>query len=298
MIRSDSIFYALSDKECEAVSMTEGVVFVCALQSSLGNIINSHIRFLNEVQKVPMDNISLCFNDSWNCKYAIVNLELEVSYRELVEFIDVSRIKGTNVYCIGTSSNWKLLCNNVPISFIDDGLHPNVAIDCTGHKPYFYRHRSKEDVLKARLFLSDMLSALASRKPPVLLFTETEQDNNYVELFKGQHGNRGVIYMDRPPNDTSLLGTSKVITILNSGNQESVAGLLQFVNNIQSPEKLHVILYSFYSINRILQAKLEYFDIPYTSIVPSRNLGILSINAISLDIKRQIMETLDNLINE
>ena len=63
---NDSIFSGLSIRECEAVVLTEGVVFVCALKTSIKHIVEGHARFLSEVQLVSRDEISFSVNTLWS----------------------------------------------------------------------------------------------------------------------------------------------------------------------------------------------------------------------------------------
>ena len=298
MISSESFFYGLSDIECEAVTMTEGVIFVCVLKSSLNNCIKKHIRFLTEVQQIPQEEISSSTSTLRNYRYTVIPISSLSSFRELIEMSVASQKKGLNLYCVGAASEWKLLCKNIPIAVSADDVRPNIVIDCTEHNPDFYQPMSTKEIVNARMQIIDILSALASRKPPILLFAETEQDYNYVDLFKAQYGSKDIIYLNKTPNDSATLNASKVITIRNSGNQESIDGLLNYVEGLQSVVNVHVILYSFYKRNRILESKLDNLEVSYDIIIPNENIGIPSISTIALDVKQQILKAIGGRVHE
>ena len=298
MISSESFFYGLSDIECEAVTMTEGVIFVCVLKSSLNNCIKKHIRFLTEVQQIPQEEISSSTSTLRNYRYTVIPISSLSSFRELIEMSVASQKKGLNLYCVGAASEWKLLCKNIPIAVSADDVRPNIVIDCTEHNPDFYQPMSTKEIVNARMQIIDILSALASRKPPILLFAETEQDYNYVDLFKNQFGNNGIICLNKVPDDAAALNASKIITIRNSGNQESIDGLLNYVEGLQSVVNVHVILYSFYKRNRILESKLDNLEVSYDIIIPNENIGIPSISTIASDVKQQILKAIGGRVHE
>mgnify|MGYP006988867278 FL=1 len=278
--------------------MTEGVIFVCVLKSNLNDCIKKHIRFLTEVQQIPLEEISSSTSTLWNFRYTVIPVSSLSSFRELIEMSVASQKKGLNLYCIGAPSEWKLLCKNIPIAVLADDVHPNIVIDCTRHKSDFYKPMSTKEIVNARMQIAGILSALASRKPPVLLFAETEQDYNYVDLFKNQFGNNGIICLNKVPDDAAALNASKIITIRNSGNQESIDGLLDFVERLQSVVNVHVILYSFYKRNRILESKLDNLEVSYDIIIPNENIVFPSISTIALDVKRQILKAIGGIVHE
>ncbi len=299
MIKTDSVFHGLSEMECEAVAFTEGIVFVCVFKTRLSFVIKSHIRFLTDVQQVPEEDISFSTGSFLKCRYTIVSLSSLSSYRELIELSISSKDKGQNLFCVGSPTEWTQLCKNIPIFYVPQDIHPNIAIDCTKNKPHFYQPKMSKEIHASRLLLTDIIMALANRKPPVLLFTETEHDYNYVRLFRSQYGSNGIICLNQLPEESKLRNASKVITIRNSRNQESVTGLMNFIENYQSMDNVHVILYTcFYEINDLLLNKLDDLGIHYCTITPAKTIGIPSIGAITLDVEQQMIECIRSLVYE
>lgn len=295
---NNSIFSGLTNKECEAVVLTEGVVFVCALKTSIKRIIDSHVRFLSEIQQVSRDDISFSVNTLWSFPYNIVTVESFPSFSKFAHTIQSTINQHRNIYCIGAPSEWSRLCKAIPISSDIFFISPNIAVDCTENKATFYLpHSSKQEIIEARTLLFGLLTSLSSRKPPTILFAESEQDHNYVEQYKSIYGNKGIICMETAPHESNVLDASKVITICNSGKKEYVERLLEFVELLPETNNITVILYSFYRRNRILETKLENANITFFAITPSSKMGIPSISAVALDIKQQIMDKIHYAIN-
>lgn len=295
---NDSIFSGLSIRECEAVVLTEGVVFVCALKTSIKHIVEGHARFLSEVQLVSRDEISFSVNTLWSFPYNIVTVESFPSFREFAYTIQNAIKQHCNIYCIGAPSEWNRLCKGIPISSDNFFINPNIAVDCTEHKAAFYLpHSSKQDIIDARTLLFGLLASLSSRKPSTILFAESEQDYNYIEQYKNIYGNNGIVCMETAPNESTVLNASKVISICNSGNKQSVERLRDFVELLPETQNFAVILYSFYRRNRILETKLENASISFFAITPSSKMGIPSISAVAMDIKQQIMDKIHFVIN-
>lgn len=295
---NNSIFSGLSTKECEAVVLTEGVVFVCALKTCIKHIVESHIRFLSEVQYISRDDISFSVNTLWSFPYNIVTVESFPSFREFAHTIQDSINRHCNIYCIGAPSEWNRLCKGIPISSDIFFINPNIAVDCTEHKAAFYLpNTSKNEILKARTLLFGLLTSLSSRKPPTILFAESEQDYNYIEQYKNIYGNRGIVCMETAPYESAVVDASKVITVCNSGKKESVECLLDFVELLPETDNFTVILYSFYRRNRILETKLGNANVTFFAITPSSKMGLLSISAVALDVKQQIMDKIHLIIN-
>lgn len=295
---NDSIFSGLSTKECDAVVLTEGVVFVCALKTSIKHIVDSHIRFLSEIQHVSRDDISFSVNTLWSFPYNIVTVESFLSFREFAHTVQNSINRHCNIYCIGAPSEWSRLCKGIPISSDIFFINPNIAIDCTEHKAAFYLpNTSMQEILRARTLLFGLLTSLSSRKPPSILFAESEQDYYYIEQYKNIYGNRGIVCMETVPYESAVLDASKVIAVCNSGKKEYVNRLIDFVELLPETNNITVILYSFYRRNRILEAKIGNANITFYAITPSSKMGLLSISAVALDVKQQIMDKIHLVIN-
>lgn len=312
----ESIFNGLTEKECKAVAVTEGVIFVCALQSSVEQMVKSHELFLTKILHIQKNDITSSVNIGRG-RYAIVSIQSISTYCDFHRVVYQTQTSNANLYCIGSPSEWKQLCNNIPIGIEIKPIHPNVAIDCTGHKPNFYVLHRNKDIEEARQILSNILLALAQRKPPIILFAKTEQDYNYIRFYRNIYGTKGVICSSTPPTYSTIQNSTKTIIICNARNSESVRCLINYIDNFSILENseleiagqktilfqhsfnnIQIILYSFHERNVQLEDMLMSVGVDYRTIVPRSNIGIPSISAIAQDVKEQVINMIHSLMYE
>ncbi|MCR4811855.1 MAG: hypothetical protein K5867_04580 [Bacteroidales bacterium] len=296
---TNSVFYSLSEKECEAVATTEGAVIVCALKSSVPEIVEGHKRFLSEILGVPNDSISEDVS-SENSLYIVTDTSCFDNYVDFVTTIHRIQQSHKNIYCVDCPSAWKKLCKTLPISSNAGEPRFNVTIDCTEHKTDFFIPRPGRDILEARWMLSDILAALASYKPPVIVYGETDQDWRYIDNYKNTHKTTGCLFIPRFPSLVSIGKAEKIVTLVNSWNDASYYRLKQIIETIGEIEKFRVILYTTRQYNNpATETLLQWNGVTFYPVTPNYGkIGVASISNLTSDLKKQLSYAIDSSIAE